>query len=267
MPTLDIAIATLGTEGINRAAKMEMPRIDGVRYIISWQNEGDDHIPPALLRPDVEIHPLEGRGVSRNRNNALRHCTADIILNGDDDLSYSRSGLLSVIEKFSQNPGLDFATFRHTGPDNKQYPPAEADLATMPRNYSVATFELAIRRKVIDAGVRFDERFGPGASLASGEDEMMLLTLRRLGLRGRFFPIDIAAHPTLTTGFREITNPATARGMGAVIGLSYPLTGFPRVILKAVRMNRSGQMPLAKSLRPLLAGWAAQLFMKRPWKS
>lgn len=267
MPTLDIAIATLGTEGINRAARMEMPRIDGVRYIISWQNEGATLIPQALLRPDIEIHTLDRRGVSPNRNNALLHCTAEIILNGDDDLTYSREGLIALMEKFAQNPGLDFATFRHTGPDRKPYPASEADLASMPRNYSVATFELAFRRKVVDSGVRFDERFGPGASLASGEDEVMLLTLRRLGLRGRFFPIDIAAHPTLTTGFRKISNPATARGMGAVIGMSYPATGFPRVILKAIRMNRSGQMAITKSLGPLLAGWITQLFMKRPWRN
>lgn len=266
-PTLDVAISTLGPDGIARTAAMELPRLEGVRYIVSWQTDTPLPLPEPLQRPDVEVHAITGRGLSRNRNNALAHTRADVVLIADDDLSYTPGALKAVAGAFAAHPGLDFATFRYDGADHKTYPATECDLRRLPRGYFLTSFELALRRRVIDDGIRFDERFGLGSPLGAGEEELLLATLRRRGYRGRFFPVNITTHHGPTTGMRPASRPGAVRALGAYIGMAYPLTGAPRVVLKAWRMSSSGQMALLPALAALGAGWVRQLFMKRPWKT
>ena len=267
MLTLDVAISTYGEEGIRRTAMMDLPMVDNVSYIVSWQTDDDNaEIPEALQRPDIEAHKLHGRGLSRNRNNSLRHSTADIVLIADDDLRYKPEQLKQVMDIFYIHPELDFATFRFDGGDGKYYPPEECDLDIVPKGYSSTSFELAMRRRVIDCGVEYDTRFGIGTKLAAGEDELMFHTLRHRGFRGRFFPVTITYHDGQSTGFRKITDRNVACAMGAVIGMTYPMSGILRVPLKAWRMHRSGQMPFAGALAALTEGWIHQLFMSRPWK-
>lgn len=265
--TLDVAISTLGETGIRRTAEMHLPAMQGVRYIVSWQTDDDEAtVPEELLRDDIAVHRLPGRGLSRNRNNALDKTNADIVLIADDDLRYTPQRLQTVIDIFSRHPQLDFATFMFDGDNHKCYPDSESDLRKLPAGYFVSSVELALTRRVIDSGVRYDTRFGLGSDLGAGEDELMYHTLRHRGFIGRFFPVTVTYHAGLTTGFRRITDNGVARAMGAVIGMAYPATGILRVPLKALRMHRSGQMSFPPALHSLAIGWIRQLFMKRPWK-
>ena len=52
--------------------------------------------------------------MSRNRNNCLRHATADLCLIGDDDCRYTHEQLQAVINTFEQNPNVDIATFQYS---------------------------------------------------------------------------------------------------------------------------------------------------------
>ena len=257
LPTLDLALATWQPDGISRVAAMNLPQIHGVRYVVSWQAHGDAPIPEELAhRTDVVICRTDAVGISANRNNALDHCTADVVLNSDDDLVYTAEGLQAVRRVFADNPNVDLATFRYSGNDAKTYPTEECSLAKMPKNYWVATFEVAVRRDSAAGVIRFRTEFGPGAEFtASGEDEIYLLTARRRGVNCRYFPITIVTHPGLTTGLRPITNPKVLQGMGAVIRLTYGRTALPRIALKAWRMWRSGQCRPTAALCGLLRGW------------
>jgi hypothetical protein len=44
-------------------------------------------------------------------------------------------------------------------------------------------------------------------------------------------------------------------GMGALIRLEYGVSAIPRIVLKAWRMNHSGQCRFLKGLWGLLRGW------------
>ena len=268
LPTLDLAIATWQPEGIRRVAAMLLPRAEGVRYVVSWQASQGAPIPPELTeRTDVSIHRTDVEGVAANRNNALRHCTADIALNSDDDLIYTPEAFQAVRHTFAEHPELGLAAFRYEGDNPKQYPARECDLTLIPKGYWASTIELAIRLRSASptgtsgttpasASLRFNTAFGPGAPFtASGEDEIFLLTARRRGIACRFFPITIARHPGQSTGSRPVSDNRVLHGMGAVIRLSYGLCSLPRIVLKAWRMQRSGQCPLARALIGLFAGW------------
>lgn len=249
--TLDVIIATLGADGIARAAAMELPQIDGVRYIVSWQRSEGVEVPPELVRADVTILRPGSIGLSRNRNNALDHSTADIRLIADDDLGYTPEALREVVATFERRPGLDIAFFKYEGSDGKTYPAEACDLAKgMPRGYYVTSFEMAVRNRGAAGALRYDERFGLGAGLPLGEEEELLWRARRMGgMEIWFFPVVITRHPGLTTGSRPITDSNALRATGAVIALHYPLSWPARIVLKAWRLSRRRQAPLLRALR------------------
>ena len=216
--TLEVEICTYGLDGLQRAAQMTLPAVDGVRYRICMQNPDGlaVELPEALRRPDVDFFQHPTRGLSLNRNAALDRAEADIILIADDDLSYSAEGLRAVIDTFAADPALDFATFQYSGPDNRSYP-AESFVHTFGsrRGYSVASVEIAIRRSSLPAAVRMSPHAGIGADVyGAGEEYIFVHRLILSGLRGKFIPTVICHHPSLSTGVRTAT-----RGVDRATGL------------------------------------------------
>ena len=146
--TLEVLIITLD-EGINNIPAMLLEPREGIGYLVSWQHSDgkEQDVPNELQRPDVEVHHLAGRGISRNRNNCLRHATADVCLIADDDCQYTHEQLQAVIDTFIQHPDVDIATFRYSSDNNsKIYPAQSINLATLPKGYYVSSIELAFKR-------------------------------------------------------------------------------------------------------------------------
>ncbi len=258
MLTLDVLIVTHTPEGIQRVADMDLPHVDRVRYIVSWQNHRNAPIPRELAsRVDLAVYRLDVPGISNNRNNALYHSTADICLMADDDLQYLPSQLEAVIRTFEENPGVDYASFMYEGDGGKLYPASECDLAELPKGFYQSAIEIAVRRDSPAGRLRFHPAFGPGSPrLHAAEDEMFLLTARHMGVKCRFFPIVITRHEGLSTGNRPIDNHYVLWAAGAFINYQYPLTSLLRIPLKAWRLRRAGQAGFFYSLYNMLRGVA-----------
>lgn len=257
MLTLDLALITHRPEGIHRVASMNLPYIDGVRYIVSWQLHENAPVPAALLRDDVEIHRFEPAGQSLNRNNAIDHCTADIVLNSDDDLIYTSEGLRQVIRAFEDNPETDVATFKAVMFEGPVYPAESRRLAEpLPKGYWIPCITIAFRRNAV-GNLRFHPEFGLGSERLHGaEDELFLLSAIRRGLDCRYFPIEICAHPQESTGTKSRLTPSNMRAMGCYIAIAEPLSAVLRLPLKAYRLQRSGRSGFFRALYHLIAGAA-----------
>lgn len=258
---LDVLISTYGRDGIERVSRMGLPAVDGVTYIVSWQIPvitECNSVPKELSRQDIEVYPTLSRGLSRNRNNALRLSRAEYCLIADDDLEYTSGQLRSVIDTFDRNPDVELATFRYSGNCSKKYPSAEVDLMRLPKNYFVASVEIAFRRKVIlGKGLKFNVDFGIGAPiLHSGEDGLFLLEARRAGIKCRFFPIVITRHCGLTTGSREITDIGVIMAEGAYIWKAHGYRGIPRLPLYVWRNWRNGRLRFWWGLRGIIKGYS-----------
>lgn len=256
MLTLDLAMITYRPEGLARLAGRLLPPLPGVRYVVSWQEHGGAPVPDEIAqRADVEVHRLDVKGQSHNRNNAIAHCRADIILHADDDIIYTPAGLQTVIDTFEQNPEVDVATFRSVHGDASRFPADATDLGRrLPKGYYVATFEIAFRRAT--AG---NLRCCPELGLASprlhaGEDEMFLMSAIRRGLHCRFFPATICTHPGESTGTKGSPSNGNLEGFGCVIALTYPRTAALRVPLKAWRLSRAGAASLPRALYRVALG-------------
>lgn len=254
MLTLDVAIATYQPEGIKRVEKMLLPPQEGVRYIVSWQEHHNSEIPDSLnIRSDVEVHRLEVKGLSNNRNNALKFCKGDIVLIADDDVEYTPDFATLLRKRFEENPEMDLATFKFDYKNPKLYPKSACKIGLpLPKNYYVSSIELAFRRKSIGT-LRFWGKMGLGNEfLGCGEDELFLYNAIKRGLNCRFTDKKIGTHLSLTTG--EIVSPSILRAQGFLIQNMYPFSSILRLPLKAFRIYRRHKLPFIPSLYYLLIG-------------
>lgn len=268
--TLDVLICTYTPAGILRVEAMDLPVVAGVRYIVSWQEHEGAAVPDSLAaRPDVCVLRLDQKGLSLNRNNAIEASTADIWLVADDDLRYTPEQLNAVRRVFEKNPFLDYASFMFDGADTKIYPPAECDLTLrLPKGFYQTSFEIAVRPRGLASQLRFHPAFGLGAPwLHAAEEEMLLLTARRLKLNCRFFPIVITTHEGPTTGNRPVTDPCVLRAWGAYMYFAFPFTFLLRIPLKAWRLERAGQSRFWTALKEMMRGVGiGSSRVNRPWE-
>lgn len=254
--TLDLALITHTPQGIQRVASQNLPEVPGVSYVISWQNHDNAPIPESLAqRPDVKIHRFNALGQSLNRNNSIDLCTADIILIADDDLKYTPEGLKAVIKVFEENPEVDAATFKSISDCDKVFPAESVRLKSrLPRKYSVAAWEIAIRRDT--AGfLRFHPELGLASpALHGGEDEAFILSAIKRGLNCRYFPVTIVEHDHPSTGSKSNLTDANLRALGCIVALYNPWTAFMRLPLKALRLHKSKKADFFRGLPLLISG-------------
>lgn len=248
-------IATYRPEGIERVVAMELPRVEGVEYVVSWQAHGNQPLPAALEgRGDVRVVRYDGSTLSGNRNMALDSSHGDICLVADDDLRYTTAQLRAVVDTFATHPEVDMALFRYEG-TGKRYPEVETDLERVPPFFFPTSFEMAFRRQLgAERGLRFNPFFGLNAPyLTAGEDDILFRRAQAYGLRRRFFPVTITRHEGPTTGERRVTDPGVLRSTGALIHLDHPATSWLRIPLNAWRVKRAGRCGLLKAVL-----WMAQ---------
>lgn len=232
---LELLICTID-DGIHRAARVPLPRRNGVAYLIGWQHtEGHSReLPEALRRSDIRVIETEGRGLSANRNRTLAHARGDLLLIADDDCRYTPSGLETVIRGFTEHPEANVLLFQavdEEGKPHKAYAGSPFNYAHRPRGYFPSSCEIALRR--LSQLPRFDERFGLGSSfLGCGEEVVFLHTAQTRGLNILYLPHPIVTTGRATTGTRFATSPAVQRAKGALLALVY---GRPMAELRCLK--------------------------------
>ena len=257
--TLEILICTID-DGIKNIPDLLLPPIEGVSYLISWQHSstGTSQTTTSqnLNRHDVKIIHLEGKGLSRNRNNALQNASGDICLIADDDCTYQPEYFSRIVETFKQDSFLDLATFRmkHSY-ENKFYPDYPFNLCSFEKNYYVTSFEIAFRRSSIQGKLWFNELFGLGAPiLQSGEENLFILEAVKRGLNCKYFPLVIVEHNHATTSSTRSSTPGVIMAEGAYIFIAYPHSYIPRLFLKAIRLNKTNKLGIFTNLSHLIKG-------------
>ena len=253
--TLEILICTIDT-GINNIREILLPPADNICYLISWQTDSmNPEIPCELIRDDVRIVTLKGKGLSRNRNNAIGHATGDICLIADDDVRYKAGNLTKIIDIFNANKALDIAVFKYgSSSGQKIYPEYSFDLKKMPRRYYVSSIEIAFRRTSVTGIIRFNVLFGIGAPvLESGEESIFILDALKNKLRCIYFPIEIVRHDLPTTGTKTKT-PGVLMSQGAYTYFRFPRTCYLRTAKTALFISVKERTNFLRTLKHIIAG-------------
>lgn len=263
--TIDILICTTD-EGIDSVGDVLMPSMPGVHYIVSAQHarplsimghEWEAAVAALLRRSDVTLVTQEGRGLSRNRNNALQHAEADVVVIADDDCRYTPESIARICEAYRQHPEADavcFASADYDGRPFKRYPTETLCYAeACRRGYYPTSFELTLRRESLERdGLLFDEHFGLGAELPAGEEEVFLADAERAGWRVLFVPECIVRTDPATTGSRFLSDARLQRAKGAVFrrrfGMGEALWRTFKEVAHHLVFNRVNPLPIAHNM-------------------
>jgi glycosyltransferase involved in cell wall biosynthesis len=169
-------------------------------------------------RKDVRVIRLDSTGVAVSRNAAIREATGEVLVFGEEDVTWLPDGIAEVIETFDDNPRLVVFLGRaqdETGALRKRYP-AIREVATVWNSGRVGTIELAVRTDAIrSAGVSFDENFGAGTDNFLGDEYIFVADANKARLKCEYFPITFSQHPKDSSGTRFGTD-ADARARSRV---------------------------------------------------
>ncbi len=263
--TLNLALVTWRPEGIARVAAQQLPRVKGVSYVVSWQDHEGAPVPASLdERDDVSIYRCEAKGISANRNNAIDHCTGDIILMADDDITYDAEALTAVIVAFETNRHLNMATFKFDGAGSKPYPSAETDLTfPFPYGFWVSSVEIAVRNQSPAGRLRFCPELGLGGRFPIAEDELFVIAALRQGITPRFFPIVTGRHNGPTSG-RQPSSNAALQALGIYVAMAYGIGAPLRVYTRARLIHRQGRASFVRAFAGIMTGiFKAPAFKRR----
>ena len=238
-PVLQVMICAYGRDGLARIAESARPRVVGVEYLVSFQENPDDKdnpIPQELNREDFKIFSSCSKGLSVNRNLALSHATAPFLLISDDDVDYTEEGLKEVIKAFGKNPGTDIITFRYDSESrSKHYPEHSYDITAIGMRHFISSIEIAFRRRSVQGYIWFNENFGVGAIFPSGEEDIFIHDCINKGLKCLYVPVSIARHNGTTTSGRNLMLASRPQTKGAVFLRLHPHQWPLRMIAHALR--------------------------------
>ncbi len=235
--TLNVLICTID-EGILKVPDVLLSPVEGVSWVVSMQYSDKrylDFVPVELKsRSDVILTYLEGRGLSRNRNNAIDHSIGDILLMGDDDCRYTESALLEIIRFYEINPSYDivfFAAADYGGMPLKYYPSTLLSFQqAFKEGFYPASVELSMRRGL---GLHFDTRFGLSSSLlCAGEEDVFIHDALRAGYNVVVYPMTVVRTDRNTTGSRFLSDRQVQITKGAVFRY---LFGTPEAVWRSIK--------------------------------
>lgn len=256
-----IVLVSTIDDGIRGVARLLPSEQDGVTHVVSWQRTTDDGTCDAAAtllrqRSDVTLSVVQGRGLCRNRNNAiavglslLSHPLEDaIFVIADDDERLVPEAVTRLRALYAKFPKLDGALLRVRSIDDgsyfKSYPAGLVAYARRPRSYYPCSVEMTFRTRVWQSGLRFDERFGLGSAvLCAGEEEVLLHDMTRCGLNILVVPEDLCETVAKTTGSHTL-DVKMLRSKGAVYayemnGMAALARGVREAISLGVRHRRN----------------------------
>ncbi|MGB4205615.1 MAG: glycosyltransferase [Bacteroidales bacterium] len=269
---LDVLICTYNS-GIEKAYDILQEKKANVRYIVSHQYTDDKYrcIPAELERDDVLVTQIQGLGLSRNRNNALKYTDSDIALIADDDVKYLPDAFNNLLDIFKGNPCVDIALFKIKTPEGepeyKSYPQKSYQFNNS-KNHSISSIEIAFRPdRVKSSNIRFDERFGLGNSfLIAGEENIFVFDCIRAGLKVMFYPIFIVEH-TVNSTVRKIPTfgKPRIRLRAAMVAYKKPFLAIPIAFARTIKhtpvlikLKQNPFIYLYENLRAIIYVWTTK---------
>ncbi len=143
------------------------------------------------------------KGLSKSRNRALSHASASYCLLSDDDVKYKENVEQIIVDAFKKNPTADIITFQIETPEKKPYKnyAKESYWHTIRSLMKVSSVEIAIKKSSLaSVDLAFDENFGLGTTMPTGEEVIFLTDALKQGLKIMYMPIPIVIHPIESSG-------------------------------------------------------------------
>lgn len=175
--------------------------------------------PPTInaISNNQKIISVADKGLSKSRNMAIDNAAGEICVIADDDLVYLPNCVDTIRSEYEKDEKLDVAIFQVITPEGepyKAYNPSSFLVKNSWDQYRVSSVEITFRReRILEKGIRFNEKLGLGAPYTSGEEAIFIHDCVKRGLKVKYFPIPIVEHPKESSGKVYSKGNALARGI------------------------------------------------------
>ncbi len=123
----------------------------------------------------VDIYHTTDRGLSKSRNLAIKNSTADIVIFADDDFKYVDNYEQLVIDGYKNFSKAGILVFNAVKADGSKYKKIPNGKVSKKYRYSINSIRITAKRNaLIEKGLFFDENFGAGTEISSGEDNIFI---------------------------------------------------------------------------------------------
>jgi len=182
----DASIATTSNVRNDAVIINQCDREETVETVLTDSTGGTHH---------VKLVSTQERGLSRSRNMAIAHATADICLIADDDEVFENDAAESIIKAYESHPEADLITFdikgRHSTKTGLTH---KAGRIGYLGALHISSVQITFRRKrIVEKGIRFDPEMGSGTGHGCGEETKFLFDCLKKKLTIVHVPIPIAS--------------------------------------------------------------------------
>jgi glycosyltransferase involved in cell wall biosynthesis len=201
MPEICIAISTMN-ERINNI--IIPPFKEKISYIIIHQTNDDNHLLSQDLlsrSDDITYIKTNEFGLSKSRNLAILNCNKKYLFIMDDDVVFDQNKMFILVKNMEKNKS-DVGTFYHDYTNGNSTLKKEKNIKLNFINIAkVSSIDICINiKKIKEKNIYFNENFGLGTNLPSGEEMIFLADCLKNRLNLMRYPLIIATHPPITSG-------------------------------------------------------------------
>lgn len=233
MLTIDVLISVTNAHIVRVKEALPQP-LPGVNYIISYQYTEDkylDLIPEQLKKdPDISLYKIKGKGLSSNRNNALKYATGDLVYFIDDDTVMLPNAFDTIRQIFEENPHLDIALFQaqnYAGKPLRYYEENAKEIVSFNDRFKVFAYETVCRRESIQGKLQYNEHFGLGSNLfLCYEQQVWLEDAVRKGLKLQYFPIPIIQTSAIIKPRFVFHDSNIQKALGGLLNYTYGIRAY-----------------------------------------
>lgn len=185
---LDILMSCMHQED---ARLITTSKITGSAVVINQcDQEGQRELPTELNK--IKWFDSADRGLTKSRNLAISKSDADVCLLCDDDEVFVpdyQEKILGAYEKLPQADVIIFKMVNRPAAFPDQIMPLK-----FPKTIHVSSWQISFRReRLLERGVKFDERMGAGSGNGAEEELKFLTDCQKAGLRIYYVPEEIAS--------------------------------------------------------------------------
>ncbi|WP_078378871.1 glycosyltransferase family 2 protein [Sutcliffiella halmapala] len=142
--------------------------------------------------------PINKRGLSIARNVGMQYVKGDIVTFSDDDCWYPEDSF-EFVNDYMMKKNEHITCFQIFDPTKKDYYKSYPDTPIPQTNwrklFNKSSIEIFVNlSKVKREAIKFDEKFGLGATYPSGEENVFLFDLKKQGYRISYFPQIVVYH-------------------------------------------------------------------------
>jgi glycosyltransferase involved in cell wall biosynthesis len=202
-PTVEVLISCMHQSDVSIIKKTNILS----DAVIVNQCDKDTYEEAVFKGNKIRMYSCTARGLSKSRNKAVEESTADICLICDDDEHFEQDYVLKIREAYAAYPDADVIAFKLNYNRPKKFWNVPKKIGYL-YALKIASWQISFKRESIKKNaIRFNESFGAGTAVSSGEENIFLYDCLKKNLKIYYLPILIGSvtqkESTWFKGFTE----------------------------------------------------------------